>query len=88
MGIWKSAWVTEILGKFKLLYLRNYSADRAEIWCAPLIPFSLKLIQGLRFYDDLNFLKNVTPLAAADFKWSSLIVLYKKINVHEHLGLN
>ena len=53
-------------GKFKLLYLGNYSADRAEIRCAPkadaafsLISFSLKLIHGLEFYDDLNFLKNV-----------------------------
>ena len=49
--------------KFKPLYLRNYLTDRDEISCAPkavvLISFSLKLIRGLGFYDDFNFLNNV-----------------------------
>ena len=54
------------LEKFKLLYLRNYSADGTEIWRAleafaalSSILFSLKLILGLGFHDDLNFVKNV-----------------------------
>ena len=53
-------------GKFKFLYLRNHSADRAKILCVPkayatlpLIPFSLKLIHGLGFYDNLTFFKNI-----------------------------
>ena len=52
------------LKKFRNSGLRNYSAHRAEIWCAlkanaalSLIPFSFKLIHGLGFYDDLNISK-------------------------------
>ena len=47
-------------GKSKLLYLRNYSANGAEVWCAPKVTlsevsFSLKLIHELGSYDDVNF---------------------------------
>ena len=49
-----------------LMYLRNYSADEAEIWYAPmadatlsLIPFSLKLIYGLGVQDHFNFFSSV-----------------------------
>ena len=52
-------------GKFKVMYLTNYSADRDEIFCTPkaevalsLMSLSFKLIHGLGFYEDLNFLKN------------------------------
>ena len=54
----------EGLKKFRNSGLRNYSAHRTEICCAlkanaalSLIPFSLKLIHGLGFYDDLNISK-------------------------------
>ena len=52
--------------KFKLLYLRNYSFDYAEIWCIPKEntslsskSFSLKPTYGLGYYGDFNFLNNV-----------------------------
>ena len=45
--------VCQSLGKFKLLYSRNHTADRAKIWCTPK---TLELIHRLGFYDDLNFL--------------------------------
>ena len=66
------------LGNIKLLYLRNNTADRAEVWCVPkgdvalsLVPFLLKLIHELGFYDNLNVSKmSVTTLAAANFERS------------------
>ena len=69
--------------KFKFLYLRKYSADRYsadrdEVWCLPktdgalsLISLSWKSIGRLEFYDDFNFSKNVTAVAAENFKQSS-----------------
>ena len=71
--------------KFKHLYLRNYSANRIEILYGDKadmsrfsVQCSLKLINGLRSYDIVNFLKNVCK----ESSWRkpsaiSLNVLYK-----------
>ena len=51
--------------KLKRLYLRNYLIGCIEIWygikgeASLSVSFPLKLIHGLRFYDILNFVKNV-----------------------------
>ena len=75
----KNNWHTLVckdIGKFKLLYLRNYSCQPDKMKFSVqtrsffyFISFSLKLIYGLGFYDDFDFRKmSITELAAANFE--------------------
>ena len=62
------------------VYVCSGITRRFKLWRAlkvdavlSLISFSLKLILGLRFYDDLNFFKpSVTALDLTNFKGSNL----------------
>ena len=75
--------------KIKSLYLRNYSADRIEIWYGGKAKVSLssvsflsQLISGLRFYGFLNFLKNVCKVHR--IKYTLLHQLYGILLWGEH----
>ena len=82
-NVWKSGFEKI----FARVFLRYYSADWAEIWRAPIayfILFSLKLILGLGFHDDLNFVNNVT----SSHQKILYLVLHNEIDVQERLGSN
>ena len=51
--------------KFKRLYLRSVITQPIKL------KFVMEVKSGLRFYNVLNFLKNITTLASANFKRSS-----------------